>query len=224
MLKETVNYYLQNGNKVVYACALDLSKACDKVKHYRLFCKLLQKGVPVGAVRLLATWYSSQTMEVTWKNHTSEAFEVTNGVRQGSVLSPCLFNIYIDDLLNQLSHSGNGAKIANMYVGCMAYADDIVLVSPTVMALQRMLDMCTSFANSNGLTFNVSKSVVIAFVRSRFVCMEDPQLVLNNNTLPWKSRITHLGVILDELCNNTTAMEDRVKKFCGAVNSVVSHI
>ena len=139
------------------------------------------------------------------RNHISEAFDVTNGVQQGSVLSPFLFNIYIDDVLNQLSYSGDGAKIANMYVWCMAYADDIGSVSPTVMALQRMLDMCTSFADSNGLTFNVSKSVVIAFVKSRVVCMEDPQLVLNNNTLPWKSRITHLGVILDELGNNATA-------------------
>ena len=84
---------------------------------------------------------------------------------QQSVLSPCLFAIYIDDLLNQLSHSSNGAKIANMYVGCMAYADDIVLVSPMVMVLQRMLVMCTSFADSNGLTFNVSNSVMIAFVK-----------------------------------------------------------
>ena len=95
VLKETVNYYLQNGDKVVYSCALDLSKAYDNVKHYRLFCKLLQKGVPVGVVRLLATWYSSQTMKVKWKNHTSEAFEVTNGVRQGSVLSPCMFAYYL---------------------------------------------------------------------------------------------------------------------------------
>ncbi|XP_062508871.1 uncharacterized protein LOC134185096 [Corticium candelabrum] len=54
--------------------------------------------------------------------------------------------------------------------------------------------------------------------------MEDPQLVLDHNTLPWKSRITHLGVMLDELCNNATAVEDRVKKFCGAVNSVVSRL
>ena len=114
----------------------------------------------------------------------------------------CLLTIYIDDLLNQLSDSGDGAKIVNMYVGCMAYADDIMLVSPTIMALPRMLDMCTFFADKNGLTFNESKNVVIAFVKSRSVCVEDPQLVLIHNTLPWKSHITHLGVILDELCNN----------------------
>ena len=45
----------------------------------------------MGVVRLLATCHSSQTMKVKWKNRTSNAFEVTNGVRQGSVLSLCLF-------------------------------------------------------------------------------------------------------------------------------------
>ena len=80
------------------------------------------------------------------------------------------------------------------------------------------------FCHSNSLTFNVSKSVVITFVKSRFVCVEDSQLVLNHNTLPWKSCITHLGVILDELCNNASTVEDRVKKFCGAVNSVVPRL
>ena len=52
--------------------------------------------------------------------------------------------------------------------------------------------------------------------------MEDPQLVLNHNMLPWKSHSFGGGGILDELCNNATAVKDRVKKFCRAVNSGVS--
>ena len=59
ILKETVNYYLSNGNKEVYVCALDLSKAYDKVSFYCLFNKLLDRGAPVYLVKFLAKWYFS---------------------------------------------------------------------------------------------------------------------------------------------------------------------
>ena len=188
---------MTNGNKVVHTCALDLSKAYDRVQYYKLFRKLLERGLPEGVVRLLVTWYSSQTMQIKWNNQTSEAFGVTNGVRQGSVLSPCLFNVYVDDLLNQLCTSGCGAKVANVYAGCLTYADDIVLVSPTVISLQRMIDICETYANNNGLIFNEKKSIVITFVKSRFVNASDPQLVIQGHRLSWVSRLTHLGIVLD---------------------------
>ena len=74
VLKETIDYYVKNGNKVVHTCALDLSKAYDRVQHFKLFRKLLERGLPEGVVRLLVTWYSSQSMQIKWKNQTSEAF------------------------------------------------------------------------------------------------------------------------------------------------------
>ena len=163
-------------------------------------------------------------MQIKWKNQTSEAFGVTNGVRQGSVLSPCLFNVYVDDLLNQLCTSGCGAKVANIYAGCLTYADDIVLVSPTVISLQRMIDICETYANNNGLIFNEKKSVVITFVKSRFVNASDPQLVIQSHRLSWVSRLTHLGIVLDKLRGDSAAVESRARKYFGAVHSVVSRL
>ena len=61
------------------------------------------------------------------------------------VLSPSLFNLSIDGLLTQLSVSGVGARMADLYLGCLTYADDITLVSPSIAGLQRMLDMCTVY-------------------------------------------------------------------------------
>ena len=87
------------------------------------------------------------------------------------------------------------------------------------MALQRMIDKCSDFAKDNGLIFNVDKSAVIAFVKSRFVSVVDPQLVINGVMLPWKSRVTHLGVVLDRLFNETVAVKSRVRKYFGAVNA-----
>ena len=74
---------------------LDVSKAFDRVKHSILFEKLIDRGVPGYIVRLLIYWYSNQTMCIRWSGKLSEHFGVTNGVRQGGILSPHLFNIYI---------------------------------------------------------------------------------------------------------------------------------
>ena len=106
-------------------CALDLSKAYDKASFYCLFNKLPDRGAPVHLAKFLAKWYSCQEMKIKWNNHCSSHFGIGNGVRQGSVLFPSLLNLYIDDLLTQLSISGLGARIANLYLGCLTYADDI---------------------------------------------------------------------------------------------------
>ena len=131
--------YISRGNNEVYVCALDLSKAYDKVSFYHLFNKLLDRGAPAYFVKFLANWYSRQRMKVKWKNRCSSYFGVCKGVRQGSVLSPSLFNLYIDGLLTQLSVSGVGARMADLYLGCLTYADDLTLVSPSIGALILML-------------------------------------------------------------------------------------
>ena len=114
-------------------------------------------------VKFLAKWYSCHEMEVKWNNHCSSHFGVGNGIRQVSVLSPSLFNLYIDDLLTQLSLSGLGARIADLYLGCLTYADDITLVSPNVAGLQQMLYICTMYANEHHLIYNTKKCVMITF-------------------------------------------------------------
>ena len=90
-LKETVQHYVSLGSPV-YLCFMDLSKAFDKVNHWILFQKLLARGCPLFMVRLLVHWYSHQECVVKWGNTLSAPFTVTNGVRQGSVLSPYLIS------------------------------------------------------------------------------------------------------------------------------------
>ena len=70
------------------------SKAIDLVDHSLLFQKLVDHTLPLPVVCFLSSWYSSQLMEVHWDNSLSVPFNVSNGVRQGGILSPILFSVY----------------------------------------------------------------------------------------------------------------------------------
>ena len=94
VLKGVVSHYLQRGSSV-FTCFLNASKAFDLVRHSLLFKKLLSVGLPDLVVRLLSRWYSSQQLNVHWGKAYSNKFGVSNGVRQGGVLSPILFSIIL---------------------------------------------------------------------------------------------------------------------------------
>ena len=106
-VKNVISRYLHNGSPV-FACLLDASKAFDLVNHDILFQRLLERELPGYLIRFLLSWYKNQAMSVKWGKSFSAPFTVSNGVRQGGVLSPILFTMYMDDLLVDLSNLGVG--------------------------------------------------------------------------------------------------------------------
>ena len=101
LVNKVTTYFMRRGTAVT-ACLLDCSKAFDKVKFDKLFSKLIAKGLPAIVVRVLVFIYEEQTGWVKLGGKTSATFGITNGTRQGSVLSPVLFSVYLDDLLKEL--------------------------------------------------------------------------------------------------------------------------
>jgi len=81
-------------------CSIDLSSAFDKVNHHGLYLKLMKRCIPKELLIVLENWLSSCDACVRWKEIRSVCFEVNFGVRQSSVLSQYLFNIYLDDVAN----------------------------------------------------------------------------------------------------------------------------
>jgi len=141
----------------VFAASLDISKAFDCVNHFKLFSVFCTAGIPIDVINLLCNWYSKLFAMVRWNGAYSNAFAIRSGVRQGSTLSPALFNIFINVFITNLKEAGLGCWVKQMFIGCLLYADDIILLSPSISGLQKMLDICYKTSCSVSLQFNVAK-------------------------------------------------------------------
>ena len=191
LVKNIAAHYMTHGSPV-YSCLLDASKAFDLVDHSILFQQLLDRNTPGLLVYFLITWYSSQSCTVSWDGSVSTPFSVSNGVRQGGVLSPVLFTVYMDILLNMLKDCGVGCYWDGVFVGALGYADDIILLAPCPSALRLMLTTCESFASSFGLKFNASKTQLISFSLSPSnLC--NAQIYFCGQLLVFCNPVCHLG-------------------------------
>jgi len=133
--------------------ALEASKAFDRVNHSKLFDKLVARNMPNCILRVLINWYGKLQSLVRWNGVFSSSFTVTCGARQGGVLSPFLFNIYVDQLIDDICSKNIGCYVNKGFFGCIMYADDLILLSPFVIGLQHMLNVCYKFGSDNDIVF-----------------------------------------------------------------------
>ena len=168
---------------------LDASQAFDRVQYVKLFKLLLQRGTCPLTARFLARLYTSQSISVQWNGQKSRLFTTSNGVKQGAILSPILFCVYMDELLLELKKSSLGCHIGTRFCGSLGYADDVCVMAPSRYAIQRLLDICDSFALKYDVKFNSSKSQLLLFNCPSNVC----PITLNGNPLSVSLSGIHLG-------------------------------
>ena len=178
-LKEIINMYT-SLKSCVFTCLLDAIKAFDRFNHSLLFEKLAKRGIPEYILKILIYWYENQTMCVKWGNSISEFFNVTNGVRQGSILSPYFFNVYVDDLSERLNKLDIGCVVGALIVNHILYADDLVLISPSSRGLYRLLRECEKYGIEADIVFNATKSAVMCFKSKCTSKFKVPDFFLNS--------------------------------------------
>lgn len=194
VVQETIQYYINHGS-TVNAILLDATKAFDRVQYVKLFRLLLKKGMCPLLARFLCILYTNQKVTVKWANCNTSPFEVSNGVKQGGVLSPILFGIYIDELLSRLRVSGYGCYIGDVFHGAMAYADDIIMLAPAVTAVNKMLAIVNQFATEYSVKFNPSKSQHLVFGQHG---PSDTCVELDGKYIKLCKEGVHLGLVIGE--------------------------
>ena len=200
-LKETIKKYLK-GQSRIYSSFVDISKAFDKVNLNVLICKLKEKNISPLIINTLNTLYRHQNVHVNYDNSKSTPWLIRNGIRQGGILSPTLFCLYIDDVLSKISDLDIGCKVINYRFNIIAYADDIVLIGPSSLGLQKLLNKLGELLSELCLKVNTEKTVCMLF-RTGSRQIETPIIKLYGNTLKFVKEVKYLGVIMmDTLCNS----------------------
>ena len=145
---------------------------------------LKMRKIPLCFLNILRYWYSNLTSTVKWNGAYSRSFVVRSGVRQGGVLSPHLFAIYVDDLIVILRKLKVGCHILDEFVAALVYADDFCLLAPCRSALQLLLDACVKYGNEWCISYNPNKSKVMLFGK-----------VTSANSVPLKMYSKDLDVV-----------------------------
>ena len=109
---------------------LNASKAFDRVYLLTLFKKIFERNMCPLFLRCLIHSYCNKKMRIKWNAAISNSFDTSNGVKQEGVLSPQLFNVYLDELIVLLRVQGIGYHMNGMFVGAFCYADDVTLLAP----------------------------------------------------------------------------------------------
>jgi len=142
-------------------------------------------------------------------------------VRQGSTLSPALFNLYINIVIAALISCDCGCYICDRFFGCFLYADDIVILAPSLSGLQSMLDTCTTACKELRMKFNNSKSYCIVFDKCPNSSI-DP-MHLDMDIIYWTVSVKYLGVHIDGGKNLFFDIHTPRRSFYVAFNNILSH-
>ena len=132
-------------------------------------------------------------------------------------MSPLLFNVFIDYLLAKLAKLNIGCYVGHYFYGCIAYADNVLLLAPSLNILHIMLDSCSLFADKHDVLFNLNKCHCIRFHVTPSPVFQFP-VSLQEAQLSWTNSILHLGHILTSCCNNADDINARLNKFCSQSN------
>ena len=218
VFRQTVEYYNNQGSNV-FMCFIDSSKAFDKVVHCGLFHKLLKRGAPLPFIRVLMHWYGGLTCVVKWGDALSPKYQICAGVRQGGVLSPLLYCVYIDDLATQLRTLQVGCYMMGLFYGLIIYADDIALLAPSRAALQQMMDICSKYGLEWDISFNPKKSQAM-LVGPKYKMVPAP-LNLSNGKVSWVDSFKYLGVVVKSYKSFQCDITATVSKFYRCLNSLL---
>jgi hypothetical protein len=221
MIRKVINYFNSQGNTVNLGM-IDLKSAFDKCNIYGVLNMLQGKGVNPHILKIPCNWFSNQSMKVKWNEHLSSQRNLLSGVRQGGILSPLLFNLYVDCILDQLQSSDLGCFLGKKCVNSFMYADDLVVLSISVTDMQNLVSLCQESFNKLDLPINTKKSHCLRIgPRFKSRCCD---IYINDQPLSWVDETKFLGVTLRSKTTFQCDWHDARCAFYRSANAILQNL
>ena len=165
ILHSLIDYYCQRNGSRIYGCFVDFKKAFDSIPRHKLFQKLLDYNINGKFYDCLVNIYSNDIACIKISEHITPSFLANQGVKQGCILSPTLFNIFLADFqrLVETNECNPVTLEEGTLLSCLIWADDILLMSKSKSGMDNMLSALKSFSEDNGMTLNIKKTKVMTF-------------------------------------------------------------
>ena len=160
-----------------------------------------------------------QLVCVKWGKSVSQYFSIANGVRQGGILSPKLFALYMNGLSGALSLCKAGCYIDDQCMNHLMYADDICVMAPSAIALQKLLDVCYEYGITNDLIYNPLKSVCLVFKLRRFK-LYCPTVAIGDECLKYVDTFKYLGFVFSENKKDNADMLRQLRSLYAKANRI----
>ena len=210
VFKTLLDKYLKQLHKKLYVCFVDFKNAFPSVWHNGLFHKLQKMGINGLFSKTIRNMYANSMLCCKQQGQFSDFFKSNIGLRQGDNLSPTLFNIYINDIIQIFDEKCNAPILKTEKVACLLYADDMILISTSKEGLQNCLNLLHDYCKQWELTLNAKKTKIVIFnAKGTFIKEE---FKYNNENIECVKSYVYLGVAIGINGSFTAAKQELYQK------------
>ena len=205
----------KDNNSTAHVVFLDAKSAFDVANHDHLLRKLYHAGVQDKHWTLISSLHENAASAVKWYNQVSDTFNVSQGVRQGGILSADLYKLYLNPLMDRIQLTKIGARIGNILCNQSGCADDMTLNSNEKNGLQILTDIAVYYSDLELYLLQIIKSVVLTVeptnTRQTF-CTK--KITMKDKERKQVNSATHLGIKRSTSIKKTRQenVEDNIKK------------
>lgn len=223
ILTSVVENYL-NENKRLYVVYVDMLKCFDSIYRNALWLKMYKSGIKGKLLRIVKDMYENVKSCVKSCTSYSDYFSYAVGLRQGEVMSPILFSLFVEDLefylLNNTASVYSGLNIDDIVLILLLFADDMAILGKTPEELQEHLDNLNLYCNAWGLKVNTIKTKIMVF-RKRGRTRQNETWTYNGHNIEVVDNFNYLGTVINYTGTFVLNQQHLVGKALKAMNTLL---